>query len=283
MFNKKVLITGSSGQLAREFVRVLTEKKIDFIAPSEQDFDITDPEKIRKFIKEISPEVVINCAAYNLVDEAESKSDIAHAVNAKAPGDIASACAENGVFMVHYGSDYIFDGEKQDLYREADKPNPLNVYGKTKLEGEALVQEHTDKYLILRTSWVFGEGTQNFLHKLFKWSAASRILKVSADEVSVPTYTEDIADVTLRALEKGLTGVSHLTNSGYASRYELAKYFVEKMELDNIVVPVPMSEFPMKARRPKFAAMSNRNISTALKVAIPDWQDAVNRLVLRWQ
>jgi dTDP-4-dehydrorhamnose reductase len=156
----------------------------------------------------------------------------------------------------------------------------LNVYGKSKLAGERAVQETNPESLIFRLSWVTGKGKQNFLYKLSQWAAKNQVLKISADETSVPTFTDDIVNTTLMGLEKNIVGMFHLVNSDYASRYELARYFVKKAGLNNIVVPVPLSYFNNIAERPVFTAMSNRKISGALDIVLPDWREGVDRYAL---
>jgi len=280
MKNKKILILGAGGQLGKEFVSVLRKRQLDFSAPKEEDCNITNSTQLDEIISAVAPDIIINCAAYNAVDEAEEKSDVAYLVNSEAVSNIAKICKEKNIFFVHYSSDYVFDGEKQELYIEEDKPEPINVYGKSKLQGEEKIKEILDNYLIFRLSWVIGKGTQNFLYKLSAWAQKNRVLKITADEVSVPTFTTDVVDVTLLSLERGLKGLYHLANSGYASRYELAKFYIQKMELENLVVPVPMSDFKTIAKRPGFSAMSNKKLSNALNINIPSWKDGVMKYLL---
>jgi len=279
MKHKKILILGANGQLGQEFVNILSDSKFNFVAPQEKDCDITDSNKLNAFITQEAPEIIINCAAYNAVDDAEANSDVADLINHRAVLNIAQICKEKQIFLVHYSSDYVFDGTKQQLYTEEDMVNPLNVYGKSKLAGEEAVKDNLSDYLIFRLSWVIGKGKQNFLYKLAGWAQNNKVLKISADEVSVPTFTNTVVDITLLALEEKLTGLYHLTNSGYASRYELAKAFIVGKKLDNLVVPVPMSTFTVKAARPLFSAMSNAKLSKALDVEIPTWQEALVKFI----
>ena len=275
----KFLITGSNGQLAREFIRVLGAAGHEVIAPSEEKLDISDPNSIHEAISENKPEVIINCAAYNLVDKAEEDFDAACSVNAIGARNLAIASKKHNVLLVHFSTDYVFDGSKEDFYTEQDAPNPVNNYGKSKLLGERFVAEETDDFLLLRLSWVFGEGRQNFLYNLLKWSEKTQVLKVVCDETSVPTFTEDIAEVTMLAVANRLRGIFHLTNSGYATRYEVARYFFEKLGVDKLILPVSSDYFPTAAKRPPFSAMSNRRISEALSLRIPDWKNGVDRFI----
>jgi len=276
---RSFLILGANGQLGKQFAKDLSKRNETVNAPDEKECDITSAEVLSRFIDSVKPTVVINCAAYNAVDLAEQQAATATLINTTAPGMIAGICAERNLMFVHYSSDYVFDGRKGDRYTELDTPNPLNTYGKSKREGELAVLAAGGSSLILRTSWVFGNGTQNFIHKMMQWSQKNPVLKLTADEVSVPTSTIDLVDITLRALEKRLTGLYHLTNSDYASRYEWGRYVAKKLSLSSTIVPVPMSVFPSPAQRPLFSAMSNRQLQDDLGYAIPDWRDAVDRFL----
>ncbi|MDH4162376.1 MAG: dTDP-4-dehydrorhamnose reductase [Nitrospirota bacterium] len=272
----RYLVTGKNGQLARSFLRRFESSGTDHAAPDENVADITDPVKIRELMTSYRPDVVINCAAYNLVDRAEEDRDTAFKVNAVGPAILAEAAQACGAYFVHFGSDYVFDGSKETgLYREDDTPNPLSVYGSSKRQGEENALRNNDKSLVLRLSWVFGEGKQNFIVKLIEWSARSGPLKVTCDEFSVPTSTETVVDVTLRAVQRGATGMFHLTNSGYCSRYEWAKLIVKEMGIDKFIRPVTMASFPLPAKRPAFSAMDNRAIGALTGISIPSWEDAV--------
>jgi dTDP-4-dehydrorhamnose reductase len=271
----RFLIVGANGQLGKEFQRELAIRGLDFFAPDERDLDITDFGSIDFKIEHMAPSILINCAAFNAVEDAETKTELAHLINEKSVENLATICKRRSIFMVHYSSDYVFDGKKGDLYTEQDAPNPLNVYGKSKLAGELAVRNILTESLVFRTSWVFGDGNQNFIHKLLGWAAQNRVLKLSSDEVSVPTSTRDLVALTLRSIEKKLTGFYHLTNSGYASRYEWGKFVLELLGRESVLIPVPMNAFPSAAVRPGFSPMSNRQLATALGVDIPDWREAV--------
>ena len=279
---KKFLITGSSGQLAKEFAAYFQEHHYAYTTPQEDDFDITDPEQIKRVVDIEHPDIFINCAAYNQVDAAEDERDKVFKVNSDAVGTLASICRQNNIFLVHFSSDYVFDGQKGSPYIENDKPNPLNVYGASKLKGEEILKRQTKDYLIFRLSWVFGDGPMNFLFKLSQWAKQNNQLKITSDEVSVPTYTEDVVKVTLEALEKGLKGLYHLTNSGYCSRYDWAKYYFQKKGEKKDIVPVPTASFNLKAKRPPFSAMDNRKITKEVGMDIPSWENAVDRFVVKY-
>jgi len=273
----KYLITGRNGQLAQAFIKRFEREGLEFLAPDETHLDITDLGKVMKVVEESRPGVIINCAAYNLVDKAENEPDKAFKVNAEGPKILALAAHTYGSFFVHYSSDYVFDGMKESgLYHENDITNPLNEYGRSKLAGEKMVQDENVESLIFRLSWVFGEGKQNFISKLTEWAEKSEYLKISCDEFSVPTYTNTVVDVTLKALDKGITGLYHLTNSGFCSRYEWAKYILGSVGINKFIRPVSMDLFNLPAKRPKFSAMSNQQIADLTGARIPTWEEAVS-------
>lgn len=272
----RYLITGKNGQLARAFQQEFDLRALDFLAPDESAFDITDRAAVLEAVGSYKPDVIINCAAYNLVDKAEQDRDKVFSVNAEGPGILAAAAKKNNAVLVHFGSDYVFDGAKESgLYTEQDPVHPLNVYGESKREGERLVQERTDKHIVFRLSWVFGKGKQNFIHKLSEWSRNNTFLKIACDEFSVPTSTHTVVQVTMKALEQGAFGLYHLTNSGYCSRYEWARYILSELGITKFIRPVSMDSFNLPARRPGFSAMSNEQICRRLTISIPTWQEAV--------
>ena len=272
----KYLIAGRNGQLARAFIRRLEELAFDFSAPDKSQLDITDSASVSSMVDSYRPDVIINCAAYNHVDKAEQERERAVAVNATGPAYLARAAAKRKAFLVHFSSDYVFDGQKENgLYTEDDAANPLNEYGRSKLAGEVAVREVVDKSLVFRLSWVFGEGKQNFIHKLMQWAKNDEYLKIACDEFSVPTYTDTVADVTLKALDQGVTGLYHLTNSGYCSRYEWAQAVFRDLGINKFIRPVASSIFNLPAKRPGFSAMSNGKLSSLLDIRIPSWEEGV--------
>ncbi|MFH1096282.1 MAG: dTDP-4-dehydrorhamnose reductase [Candidatus Desantisbacteria bacterium] len=270
----KILITGANGQLAREFLRLLKNHQVE--ALTKRQLDISDNKAVLSVVSSYKPDIILNCSAYNLVDMAEDNLEAALRVNADGVRNLASVSKKYHALLVHYSTDYVFDGTKDDFYKEEDTPNPINNYGKSKLIGERMLAEETDDFLLFRTSWVFGEGDQNFLHKLAEWAKLNRVLKIVYDQISIPTCTEDIAQITMLAIEKGLRGVYHLTNSGYASRYEVARYFIERLDMDNLILPVSSDFFPAAAKRPYFSALSNSKLSKELGINIPKWQNGID-------
>ncbi len=272
----KILITGANGQLGREFRKSLEHYDYEVVAHDRASMDISDPDSVKAAFSRDNPAIVLNCASYNFVDQAEDDFDTAFKVNALGVRNLAFACKKSNALLVHYSSDYVFDGKKEDFYTEEDGPGPINSYGKSKLLGENILKEEMENFLLFRVSWVFGEGKQNFLYKLLEWSKKSRALKVVCDQISVTTYTKDIVSLTMLAITKELRGLYHLTNSGYASRYEVARFFAERIGLDNLLLPVSSDYFSSPAQRPYFSAMSNLKLSKALDVDIPDWKVGID-------
>ncbi|MBR3654574.1 MAG: dTDP-4-dehydrorhamnose reductase [Elusimicrobia bacterium] len=275
----KYIITGSSGQLAEAFIKKFTELNFDFIAPSEQDLDITNKEKIANIFSQYKPNIVINCAAYNNVEAAQQDNTKAILINKTAVTNLVKESKKHNAKFVHFGTDYVFDGTKNDLYVETDKTNPLNEYGKSKLAGEQEALKYNNS-LVCRLSWVIGEGQQNFLFKLYGWLKSNKTVKVSSDEVSVPCFSFDIANTVIKAIDNGLSGLYHLTNSGKCSRYELAKEFVKIKNFDNEILPVPMASFNSKVQRPLVTAMSNKKISKELNITIPEWKESLRQFII---
>lgn len=278
----KILITGANGQLAAEFQSYMEGKgNYKVTALNKEKLNISDLMAVSSALSTYKPSVVLNCAAYNHVDNAEEDYDAAFKVNATGVKNLAISCEKVNALLVHYSTDYVFDGRKEDFYTEIDTPSPINNYGKGKLAGERFLIEETDNFLLFRVSWVFGAGKQNFLYKLTDLTKKNNVIKVVSDQVSVPTYTEDIVKFTLAALDKGLRGIYHLTNNGYVSRYEVARYYFERLNIPKLILPVNSGFFKTAAKRPYFSAMTNSKLSTALGQEIPDWRDAVDRFIRR--
>ncbi len=269
----KIALTGKNGQLAKEFIKLLSIRDINFFSFDRKELDISDFEKVEKVLKEVKPDIVINCAAYNLVDKAEEDKESAYATNTRGAENLAKICSELNCKLVHYSTDYVFDGNKKSLYIEKDIPNPLNYYGRTKLEGELKIKEILENHLIFRVSWLYGEGNNNFIRKFLDWAKDKEELKISENEVSIPTNAGKVAEVSLLAIEENLKGLYHLTNSGYASRYELALKIKEYLNLKNKIIPVNSSVFNLKAKRPEFSAMDNNLIKKVLGIDISYWDE----------
>ena len=231
-----------------------------------RDVDISDENAVMKIVKRERPSVLINAAAYTDVDGCEDNRDHAFAVNGSGPGYIAAACSEVGAIMVHYSTDYIFDGKKPE-YREDDPPNPLNIYGESKLRGEVLIRNNMEDYRIIRTSWLFGSHGKNFVDTILALSRQMPVVRVVNDQVGKPTYTIDLACKTpeIILLEPG---IYHITNEGHCSWYEFASAFIPN------AVACSTAEFPRKAKRPANSILKNSKTSP-----LRSWKEAVTEYV----
>jgi len=276
----KTLIIGANGQLGRAFRKRLDTRKIPFLAADRSVCDITKAGDVPKLLDSYKPDVVINCTAYNSVDAAEDDRATAFAVNAEAVKEIARCCDERRAIFVHYSTDYVFDGSKGSPYVESDVTGPLSVYAQSKLAGEQSAMTEAKEHLVFRVSWVLGEGKQNFLYKLRQWTVKNDVIRVAADEISVPTFAGTIVDVTLDALKAGLRGLFHLTSSGSASRFEYASFYLDAAGIKGkTLVPVSRTVFGLKAKRPGYSVMSNDLLQRTMGIRVPDWKDAVREFM----
>ncbi len=221
----------------------------DALALAHTDIDITDEDAVFSCIKKYKPRLVINAAAYTKVDDCEEKRELAFLINGTAPGFIAEACECTGSTVVHFSTDYIFDGSKKE-YSESDEPAPINVYGASKLEGERAVARYTEKYYIVRTSWLFGLYGPNFVDTIQKLGAANPVVRVVNDQFGKPTYTRDLARKIPELLNHDY-GIYHLTNEGVCSWYEFASAIIRN------AIPCTSEEFIRKAKRPRYSVLVN--------------------------
>lgn len=268
----QILLIGSSGQLGMEFAHFFSDSNIEFISLDLPEFDVADLSIVTATLKSYQPNYIINCSAYNFVDKAEEDRWNAFRVNAIGPQNLAIASKEFDSFLVHFSTNYVFDGRKNFPYTEQDKPNPINFYGISKYLGEQVIQKRTNNFLILRTSWLYGRGSQNFIVKFLKWASKTDNIFISKDEVGVPTSTRTIVHFTMLALENKVKGIFHLVNSGYCTRYDWARYLASVLNLDCEIGMARIDDFPSKAPRPRFAVLSNELISKRLNVTIGSWE-----------
>ena len=267
----RYLITGADGQLAKEFIKNLKDKNIYYF--NREKLDISNEKTLKEAIDYVKPDILINCAAYNNVDLAEVESDKAIQINSGAIKNIALFSYRYKTKIIHFSTDYVFDGDKKSLYTEDDNPSPINVYGRSKLLGEENLKNNYENYLIFRVSWVYGDGKQNFIYKLINWYKNNSKLRVSTDEVSIPTNTSLIVNVVLKAIDNDLKGLWHLTSSGHTSRYEWAAKVFEMLNIKIDIEKATQKDFNLMAKRPPFSAMSNENIKKILGVDIRRWDE----------
>lgn len=277
---KSVLITGAGGQLGQDMVNTCKIRGISAIAANSKALDITSFTDVIAFLKNHPGiEVVINCAAYNAVDEAEQHWREAFLVNGTGVRNLALAANSLDVPLVHFSTDYVFDGKATRPYTIADTPNPINLYGKSKLLGEQYVRDLAHRYFLIRTSWVFGRGNSNFVKKVIEWSREKDELSVVTDQVASPTYTVDLAVATIDLLDTELFGLYHITNSGSCSRYGWAEYILKKMKWKGNLTPAKSKDFKSPADRPLYSVLDPFGTPESIKYNLPTWQDATDRFL----
>lgn len=281
----RYLIAGAGGMLGTALQRVLAARGADFVAPREAEFDITDEVAVagvtRGFAETLGEGeagVLVNAAAFTNVERAEDDEELAYRVNETGARLLASAARAAGLGFVHVSTDFVFDGAKTGPYVETDSPNPLSVYGASKLAGERAVFDADPNALIVRTAWVFGAGDANFPTKILDLARRESRLSVVRDEVGSPTYTIDLANGVVDLVEVGASGVYHLTGGGSCSRFELAREVLTLAGLDVAIEPTTASAFPSKAARPANSVLDCGK-AAALGVVMPDWHDALGRFM----
>ena len=278
----KVLITGAKGQLGQDLQKEIENQGIECIGLGHNDLDITDFGSVKEALEFHKPSIVINCAAYNAVDKAEENWKEVFLVNGIGVRNLAIISEKVKAMFVHFSTDYVFDGEKGKPYTIADKPNPINKYGQSKLLGEEFVKSLHTRYFLIRVSWVFGSGGKeeaNFIKKLMKWAKDKQTLKVVDDQISSPTYTVDLAKAVMKLIKTEAYGLYHITNQGICSRYDWAKYVLEKIHWRGKLLPAKSEEFPAPAKRPKFSALDNFPLKETFGYELPYWKDATDRFL----
>lgn len=271
----KVLLTGAGGQLGKELSRLLPEKGHETVPLARADLDITNPHAVSRTIEEHAPDLTINAAAFTGVDAAETEAEAAYAANALGPRNLAVACERQGCALLHVGTNYVFNGGSERPYETFDPPNPISVYGRTKLAGDEYVMRLCRRWYVVRTASVYGDGG-NFVRTMLRLAAERDELRVKSDEYVSPTYARDLASGIVEVLEAGEYGVYHLTNSGSCSWYEFAREIFRLSGAEVRVTPVPASEFPLPAPRP-----ANGLLSALGSPRLRPWQEALAEYLRR--
>jgi dTDP-4-dehydrorhamnose reductase len=284
------LLTGSSGQVGSELLAALARMG-RVVAPSRGELDLANPDAVRATIRVVRPTCIVNAAAYTAVDQAESEPELCARVNADAPAVLAEEAARTDALLVHYSTDYVFDGSSHSPYRETDKPAPLNVYGRTKLEGERAVAASGARHLILRTSWVYGTRGSNFLRTILKLGATRPTIRVVRDQTGSPTWSRSIARVTAMLIERLLVapdqvdyGLYHLTAAGSTTWYDFARaIFSAAATLAAApapnVEPIDTVDYPTAALRPAYSVLDNEKIGRRFGVEMPHWPLDLERVM----
>lgn len=287
---RTILLTGASGQVGWELQRSLSTLG-RVIAPRHDEFDLARPETLPAALRQIKPDLVVNTAAYTAVDKAEDEQELAYAVNAEAPAVLAKEAARLGISLVHFSTDYVFDGSQLSAYAESDAPKPLGVYGASKLAGEELVQASGVDHLILRTSWVYGLRGKNFLLTMQRLARERDKLSVVADQFGAPTWCRSIADATAQMLalwlspgasaddRKRLSGVYHMTCGGRTSWHGFAEAILENMqehgEKTARLKAITTAEYPTPAQRPANSVLSSEKLQHTFGIALPAWSQSL--------
>jgi dTDP-4-dehydrorhamnose reductase len=301
-----ILLTGKTGQLGSELNRLLP-KLGEVMAPERRHLDLRDPDKIREVMRNARPQLVVNAAAYTAVDAAETDQANASAVNAEAPGLLALEAKRLGALIVHFSTDYVFDGTKKVPYLETDQPNPLNAYGTTKLAGEEAIRDSGADHLILRTSWVYSTHGRNFLLTILRLATEREELKIVSDQVGAPTSAKDLAEGTMTILAgmiastksqfpiREVSGTYHTTAAGQTTWYEFTRAILEEAALapQNLswlrsatngrplaarrVLPISTEEFSSPTRRPTYSVLSNSRLLQTFGVQLSNWRTQLQR------
>lgn len=275
----KVLVTGSNGQLGYNVVKELQKQNIECYGATRRDFDIVDFNATKEFFMNYMPDVVIHCAAYTAVDKAEDEQGLCYLVNASATENIAEICKKINAKMLYISTDYVFDGTKDGFYEIDDEPNPINVYGKTKLLGEQAVQRILDKYFIVRISWVFGEHGNNFVKTMRQLGKEHKEINVVADQYGSPTYTTDLAPLLAEMIQAEKYGIYHATNEGVCTWAEFAEEIFKISGMNVKVNYITTAEYPAKAKRPRNSKLSKKNLIVHNFNKLPVWQSSLKKFI----
>ncbi|MEG4405202.1 dTDP-4-dehydrorhamnose reductase [Microcoleus sp. MON2_D5] len=286
----KILLAGGSGQLAQELQPILLSSG-EVIALDRTHLDLSQPESIRQAMAEIQPNLVVNAGAYTAVDKAESEPELANAVNGIAPGILAEECEKLGASLIHFSTDYVFDGSHGSAYLETDSTNPLGTYGKSKLAGEEAIRKAGNRHIIIRTAWVYGNGGKgNFVKTMLRLGKEREEIRVVADQIGSPTWTGDLAEAISQIIPRlgpESFGTYQYTNSGVCSWYDFAiAIFEEAAQLGfplkiQRVIPITTSEYPTPAKRPAFSVLSTVKISALLGTYPPHWRQGLRQMLGR--
>lgn len=274
-----VLVTGANGQLGKSIHRIASNyPELKFIFTDVADLDITNSEVVDVFFQSNKMAYCINCAAYTNVDKAEEEVDKAFLINATAVKNLAESCRNSRTVLIHVSTDFVFDGTKESPYTEEDTPNPLSVYGKSKLKGEAYIQEIWDKHFIVRTSWLYSEYGSNFVKTMLRLAETRDEISVVNDQIGSPTYAGDLASFLLEIIDKSSKnyGLYHYSNEGSISWHDFAVEIFKQHKKAVRVVPILTSAYPTAAKRPAYSVLDNVRLKKELKTTPPFWSASLN-------
>jgi dTDP-4-dehydrorhamnose reductase len=307
----RILLIGKNGQVGHDLQRLLPAYG-ELTAVDRQQLDLAAPDAIRRAVQEIRPQIIINAAAYTAVDQAEKDELAARAINAIAPGILAEQAKQIGAVLIHYSTDYVFDGTKTTPYEEDDAPHPLGAYGRTKLEGEQAIRDSGVAHLIFRTAWVYSTRGKNFLLTILRLATQREELRIVNDQIGAPTLSHELAEATAKVLSQlpamknasmdesqaGLGGTYHMTAGGATNWYEFATTILDDASasiqgkkpawlltalngaplVTRRVVPITTAEYPTPARRPPYSVLSNERLEKTFGIRLPDWNTQLRRV-----
>jgi dTDP-4-dehydrorhamnose reductase len=304
----KILLTGKNGQVGQDLQRFLPRLG-EVVALDRQQLDLSRFDEIRRVIRQMRPALIVNAAAYTAVDLAEKERSLAQAINAEAPAIMAEEARRVGAALVHYSTDYVFDGSLNSPYQETDPTNPINVYGKTKLAGEQAIRDSCVHHLIFRTAWLYSTRGKNFLLTILRLATEREELRIVTDQIGAPTWSREIASATAEVLRNffdrtgnvsawaELSGTYHMTAGGETSWFEFAKAILEEAKkqatspprwfaeatrgkplLSRVVTPITTAEYPTPARRPAYSVLSNIHTVRTFGIELADWRTQLHRV-----
>jgi dTDP-4-dehydrorhamnose reductase len=305
-----ILLTGKNGQVGAELESLLP-KLGNLVALGREQLDLSNAKEIRRIVQEVRPQIIVNAAAYTAVDKAETEEKLAHAVNADAPAILAEEARKIGAFLVHYSTDYVFDGSKQIPYVENDSTNPLSVYGRTKLDGEIAIRKSGVPHLIFRISWVYATRGQNFLLTILRLASQQKEFRMVCDQTGTPNWSAEIARATASVLHRlsqesdlmssveKVSGIYHMSAPGAATRYEFAQAICDELArvsatwitaatagrpfIVERIVPITSAEYPTPAARPPYSVLSSEHLFRTFGVRLPEWREQLYKTFNRPQ
>lgn len=274
----KILVIGSNGQLGSEIKSIASNYiKYSFTCVDVDELDITDLSEVEIFFMQNDYDYCINCAAFTAVDKSEEQLELASAVNICGPINLAEICKKNSIIFIHISTDFVFDGKKNYPYLENDIPQPLNVYGNTKLKGEEGIRKILHKYFIIRTSWLYSSYGNNFVKTMLRLSSERKSISVVNDQFGTPTYARDLALLLIKLIrdENRDYGLYHYSNDGVTSWYEFANTIFQYAKINIDLQPITSKEYPLPAVRPKYTVLDNTKIKKCLGIKVPNWRESL--------
>lgn len=273
---RALVLGGKTGLLGQALTKVLKQAEWEVFAPLRGEIDIFSEQELSSFLEKNNISYIFNTIAYTQVEKAEEEQEQAFSLNRNLPHLLAQIAKKQNLYLIHYSTDYVFDGKKHLAYLPEDIPHPLNVYGQSKYEGEKSILKNKDlNFLLIRTAWLFGEGKENFISKILKLAQERQSLKIVHDQIGSPTYTKDLAHYTLKLLDKGAKGIFHIVNSGQASWCELAQEAINCAGLHCKVLPITSQEYPQKALRPSFSVLDTQKFTEITGITPRPWIQAL--------